>query len=372
MTLLALAKLGPDDAWAKVQRPLLRIWDIMGFMRDVHGKDYAANSRETIRRQTIHQFEQARIVDRNPDDPDRPTNSGKTVYVLTEEAAEVLRTYGKPAFKKAIKEFIEQFGSLKIAYERAETHRIPLRLPDGVTVYLSPGEHNALQVAIIEEFGPRFAPGAEVLYVGDTAKKHVIFESPTTSASRPLLAQPSCLEDPSRSTLLGKLRDECIGVSERDDLRVFHPGAVLQTGAVADRSPEGRDAILQSRSLGVPRQGCALVEPFHRAEAVQVGNVLGVRDFDPNIAGDLIGRGHTRRCAGQRATSGQGDAEVASAIENKSDVDPTLEIADGRATGGLTATGRRSPAPAQPRARRKACRKAGPWVAAPPRAGPPD
>jgi len=177
LTLLALAKLGPDDAWANVQRPLLRIWDIMGFMRDVHGKDYAANSRETIRRQTIHQFEQARIVDRNPDDPDRPTNSGKTVYVLTEEAAEVLKTYGKRGFKKAIKEFVEQFGSLKIAYDRVrETHRIPLRLPDGSTVYLSPGEHNVLQVAIIEELGPRFAPGAEVLYVGDTAKKHVIFE----------------------------------------------------------------------------------------------------------------------------------------------------------------------------------------------------
>ena len=31
-------------------------------------------------------------------------------------------------------------------------------------------------MAIIEEFGPRFAPGAVVLYVGDTAKKHVIFE----------------------------------------------------------------------------------------------------------------------------------------------------------------------------------------------------
>jgi len=43
-------------------------------------------------------------------------------------------------------------------------------------VYLSPGEHNALQVAIIEEFGPRFASGATVLYVGDTAKKHVIYE----------------------------------------------------------------------------------------------------------------------------------------------------------------------------------------------------
>ena len=103
--------------------------------------------------------------------------AARTFIVLTEEAAEVLKTYGTPGFKKAIAEFIEQFGSLKTAYERC-VRRTKFRsgLPDGSTVYLSPGEHNALQVAIIEEFGPRFAPGAEVLYVGDTAKKHVIFE----------------------------------------------------------------------------------------------------------------------------------------------------------------------------------------------------
>jgi hypothetical protein len=178
LTLLALAKVGPKDRWSKVQRPLLRIWDIMGFMREAYGKDYAANSRETIRRQTIHQFEQARIVDRNPDDPDRPTNSGKNVYQLTEEVAELLKKVGTADFDNAVTAFIEQFGTLRAAYERARaTHQIPLQLHDGSTVYLSPGGHNALQVAIIEEFGPRFAPGATVLYVGDTAKKHVIFES---------------------------------------------------------------------------------------------------------------------------------------------------------------------------------------------------
>ncbi len=76
LTLLALAKLGPDASWAEVERPLLRTVDIMEFMRVEYGKDYKPNSRETIRRQTIHQFEQARVLDRNPDEPDRPTNSG--------------------------------------------------------------------------------------------------------------------------------------------------------------------------------------------------------------------------------------------------------------------------------------------------------
>jgi adenine-specific DNA-methyltransferase len=177
LTLLALAKLGPDDNWADVERPILRTVDIMDFMRERYGKDYKPNSRETIRRQTLHQFEQARVVDRNPDDPGRATNSGKNVYGVTEEAATVLKAYGTSAFDKAVADFIGQFGSLKAAYDRVrETHQIPLLLADGSTVYLSPGEHNALQVAIIEQFGPRFAPGAVVLYIGDTAKKHVIFE----------------------------------------------------------------------------------------------------------------------------------------------------------------------------------------------------
>ena len=54
---------------------------------------------------------------------------------------------------------------------------VGLRLPDGREFSLSAGEHNVLQVAIIEEFGPRFAPGGEVLYVGDTAKKKLVLEA---------------------------------------------------------------------------------------------------------------------------------------------------------------------------------------------------
>lgn len=118
LTLLALAGLKEVDLWKNVKRPLLRIWDIMSWMRDHYEKDYAANSRETIRRQTIHQFEQARLVDRNPDDPSRPTNSGDTVYQLTEEAAEVLKRFGKRDFANSCAAFIQDHGSLTEPYER--------------------------------------------------------------------------------------------------------------------------------------------------------------------------------------------------------------------------------------------------------------
>ena len=178
LTLLALADVGPRSSWHAVKQPLLRIWDIMGFMRAKYGKDYAANSRETIRRQTIHQFEQARLVDRNPDDPTRPTNSGKTVYKLTDSAAAVLMVHGKQEFNDAVTRFVKRFGSLQAAYQSSRAkHSVPLKVPDGETVHLSPGLHNKLQVQVIEEFRPRFASGSSVLYVGDTALKHVVYKA---------------------------------------------------------------------------------------------------------------------------------------------------------------------------------------------------
>jgi adenine-specific DNA-methyltransferase len=174
---LALANLPPKARWNATKRPLLRTVDMMAFMREQYGKNYKPNSRETIRRQTLHQFEQARIVDRNPDDPNRPTNSGNTVYRLTVDAAAVLRSFGAGKFDKVVADFIERFGSLQEAYlRRREDNKIPLRMPGGSTIFLSPGLHNLLQVAVVEEFGPRFAPGAMVLYVGDTASKQVVFD----------------------------------------------------------------------------------------------------------------------------------------------------------------------------------------------------
>jgi adenine-specific DNA-methyltransferase len=155
LTLLALAGLGPQDSWADTQKPSLRIWDIMGFMRDKYGKDYAPNSRETIRRQTIHQFEQARLVDRNADDPSRPTNSGNNCYCLTDAARIVLQTYGATGFEDSVKKFIRKFGQLEKAYnKRRDLQKVKLLLPTGATLRLSPGKHNALQVAVVEELGP--------------------------------------------------------------------------------------------------------------------------------------------------------------------------------------------------------------------------
>jgi adenine-specific DNA-methyltransferase len=197
LTLLALAGLKPRSPWELATNPLLRTVDMMDFMRDAYKKDYAPNSRETIRRQTIHQFEQARLVDRNPDDPRRATNSGKNAYRLTDAALAVVRAFGSGrAYEAAVADFKKRFGELSTAYRGTrELHRVPLVLPDGQEVTLSAGEHNVLQAAIVRDFGPRFAPGACVLYIGDTADKHVIMETAALSGLGVTLTEHDKLPD---------------------------------------------------------------------------------------------------------------------------------------------------------------------------------
>jgi BsuBI/PstI restriction endonuclease domain/BsuBI/PstI restriction endonuclease HTH domain len=171
-TLLALAGLKEKQPWIRAGCELLRIHDVLEFVKAAYGKHYAENSRESIRRGVLHQFEQARIVDRNPDEPARPTNSGKTCYALTREAQRTIATFGTAQFLREMGRFQKGQPALLDIYRAARAkHAVEIDLPEGVKAFLSPGQHNELQAAVIHDFWPRFIPGAKLLYLGDTAKK---------------------------------------------------------------------------------------------------------------------------------------------------------------------------------------------------------
>jgi hypothetical protein len=177
LTLLALADLKEDTPWSEAKKRAIRIHDILIFVQEYYGKQYAENTRETIRRQTLHQFEQAGITIRNPDNPFRPTNSPKTVYAVTDDALEVIRKYGTPDWQSALRLFINKKGKLVEKYEkRKKKYLISVDLPDGTLVNFSPGKHNELQVKVIKEFLTRFCPNAKVVYVGDAARKLLYVE----------------------------------------------------------------------------------------------------------------------------------------------------------------------------------------------------
>lgn len=177
LTLLSLINIKPETKWKDASAPLMGITPMMEFFAEHYGKEYAPNSRETVRRQTIHQFLDAGMVTQNPDKPDRPTNSGDTVYQIEAGLLELLKTWGTNGWEKGLKTYLASVETLKEKYaQEREMKRIPVKVSQGKTITLSPGGQNILIEKIIDEFCSRFTPGGTVAYVGDTDEKFAHFD----------------------------------------------------------------------------------------------------------------------------------------------------------------------------------------------------
>jgi hypothetical protein len=144
----------------------------MGFSRAHYKKKYAPNTRETFRRQTVHQFVAAGIALYNPDEPERPVNSPHAVYQIEPELLKLLKTYGTSSWETGVETYLSTRETLAQKYAKARTMtRIPVHTPDGKEVLLSGGMHSSLIKSVIEEFASRFVPGAVLVYAGDTGTK---------------------------------------------------------------------------------------------------------------------------------------------------------------------------------------------------------
>lgn len=198
LVLLALCSIKEDTPWAKAKRASQRITkEIMAFVNDNYKAEspYAPNTRETFRRQVLHQFVQASVVNYNPDDPTLPVNSPKAHYAITPEALTVVQGYGKAEWKNKVEKFAQETTMLreKYAAER-DLHRIPLII-EGNEYYLSPGAHNEVQSAVVEEFAPRFAPGGKLLYIGDAEDKDLYVNTAGLEALKLPITEHSKLPD---------------------------------------------------------------------------------------------------------------------------------------------------------------------------------
>lgn len=168
--LLAMAGIKRKSTWSSAANDWIRIHEIIAFIRDNYGIPYAENSREAIRKQAIHHYRNAAFVEDNG----LATNSSKYQYRLTDEMLLVLRAYNSREWKAELNRFSENHESLLELYRsKRNLLKTAVKINEKSFVF-SPGKHNMLQKAIIEEFAPRFAPGAECLYVGDTVKKDLL------------------------------------------------------------------------------------------------------------------------------------------------------------------------------------------------------
>lgn len=177
LCLLALVELAPKGKWSACESPLIGITPIMAWARQHYGAEYAPNTRETFRRQTMHQFVQAGICLYNPDQPDRAVNSPKAAYRIAPDLLVVLQQFGTATYADALRRHLEQRKTLVEQYANPRSMQlVPVKVPEERTIKLSPGKHSRLIRDVVESFGPRYAPGGELVYVGDTGDKRGYFD----------------------------------------------------------------------------------------------------------------------------------------------------------------------------------------------------
>ena len=153
LTLLALLGMTTQKPWREAEAPMLGITEMMNVFRDRFGKRYAPNTRETVRRFTVHQFVQIGLVVANPDDPRRPVNSPDNRYQVSPTFLKLARTYGSTAWNTSLTDFLRSAESLgRLHPKEREMVLLSVRLPGGKKLSLTAGGQNELVKKIVEEF----------------------------------------------------------------------------------------------------------------------------------------------------------------------------------------------------------------------------
>lgn len=179
MVFLALADVHQRNAWNKAKgydgSRTLRSRDIIEYLNTHFGESLSRGSYDDIRTEELKPLALGCLVVTSAGKPNSSRNDPTRAYALPMEVAEVLHNFGKPSWKMGVKHFLTEKKTLAQALSHVRPTKIlPVKLPSGVTLEFSPGPHNQLQKAVIEEFLPRYGYGAEVLYVGDAASKYLV------------------------------------------------------------------------------------------------------------------------------------------------------------------------------------------------------
>src|SRR5438552_175134 len=93
--------------------------------------------------------------------------------ILIDEALQILADLGLPRAQRNERSALTLLALIDLMPDGKWT---ALKLPEGRSLKLSPGEHSELIKAIVEQFAPRFAPGSELVYAGDTGEKMGLFD----------------------------------------------------------------------------------------------------------------------------------------------------------------------------------------------------
>ncbi len=179
MSFLAVADVKRSTDWHTVRiregKDAIKSREIIKFLNTHFLEKISMGSYDDIRRKDLKLPVVAGIIVASANKPNAARNDPTRGFSLSPEYVAIVSRFGEPTWIEEVDEFMEDKPSLaeRLAADR-QLNSVPIILPDGMTLQFSPGEHNLLQKAIIEQFLPRYGFGAEVLYVGDTAKKFLV------------------------------------------------------------------------------------------------------------------------------------------------------------------------------------------------------
>jgi len=149
--------------------------DIINYVNKHFQENISLGSYDDIRRKDLKLLTIAEIVLQSS--PNSATNDSTRGYSLNPMYAELIKNFGSGDWEKLVSERLKYIKRLseKIKRQRA-IQKLDVILSLGGKLSFSPGDHNNLQKAIIEDFLPRYGNKAEVLYVGDTLSKYLYLD----------------------------------------------------------------------------------------------------------------------------------------------------------------------------------------------------
>jgi len=176
--LLALLQLSPGMSWSEASSRPMGIEQIRSFIAERPDIAYAANTRESIRKESVRQLVDSGILLFNADMPDRATNDRNSNYRISPDALALFRTYETVGWSESLLNFLKAKPSLVERRRQERTNQLQrVDHPDLNDAALTPGVHSELIRQIVDVFVPTFIGfyTSEILYIGDTGQKfHVL------------------------------------------------------------------------------------------------------------------------------------------------------------------------------------------------------
>jgi type II restriction enzyme len=172
---LTLLGMSPGMEWHQANN---KLWRITPLMEEISNQGFASfkpNTRETIRDEYVGKLVDAYLVTPNPDEPNRSKNSPKYCYQFNPEVLALAKVFSTNSYNTRLQYFLQSYATLKQRYQRErDINRIPVYLPNGQNITISPGGQNPLIASIVKDFTANFSIDT-VLYIGDSASRYSIF-----------------------------------------------------------------------------------------------------------------------------------------------------------------------------------------------------